>query len=663
MKIHVQIVQGPASNQSFYVEKDSRFSVGRGESANFQIEEDELLSREHFVLEFDGNQLLLTDLGSTNGTFVNGHALTHRPVILKDNQQFVAGRVSRFVVHFPEQTENKAEAKTTPSIAAPPAVSETPTPRLPNPPRNPNTNFGASIYSADAGGPEPPNPMSPTSPAPPASSNNEGGNFSQSVVTGFSDSAGPEQGSLLYSNPPSPTPSIAQPPKKRDAPASGLPDRGDLPPLPDQMVNEDYGSIAAPGGKDFPEFPPLGGAEPKVPLTQVPPEEERPMMPLPGFEPQQSASDMPAPGEDSPAESPFASIHQPVPAPTPGPAPIEVPAEPPATSSTPELRQEVPTDQPPETGSPFQASGSIYAPGQDPRAPASEVPIAPASHSSIGSAGSIGLPHQMPVAQPRRETQAPIKADLPPGKIGFQVRQFDNGLFAFSGTDIEDLERIKGVLNAQFESVFCAHLTRAEIEPVAEAAPEQAQQIQPDLGASPFEDIEDEAPQEKTESGGDSPFEALDEEKPEPAAEEPKKVATPKIGTPLFSWFPKECQWENPVLLTDAEFKYPLKDLWQMDALVCIFGSSSKQVIDHCHDLVRMNLRTGKQGSMFGFCWPTVLDSTLETQSEKAIGRIFAGGIAAFFLEDPQEEFAWNIISRNDMTQSLIDSGLVLLPG
>ncbi|MCF0223435.1 MAG: diguanylate cyclase [Fibrobacter sp.] len=45
--------------------------LGRGQDADFKLE-DELVSRKHCALHFDGNQVVVEDLGSTNGTFIDG---------------------------------------------------------------------------------------------------------------------------------------------------------------------------------------------------------------------------------------------------------------------------------------------------------------------------------------------------------------------------------------------------------------------------------------------------------------------------------------------------------------------------------------------------------------------------------------------------------------
>ncbi|MGH3645729.1 MAG: FhaA domain-containing protein [Micromonosporaceae bacterium] len=50
-------------------------TMGRGEQASMRLP-DVGISRRHARLDFDGSQVVLTDLGSTNGTLVNGQRIT-----------------------------------------------------------------------------------------------------------------------------------------------------------------------------------------------------------------------------------------------------------------------------------------------------------------------------------------------------------------------------------------------------------------------------------------------------------------------------------------------------------------------------------------------------------------------------------------------------------
>ena len=73
------IRQGPKPNQVFDLDKDV-LSLGR-EVGNELVIEDPQISRRHARLTRQGNSYLLEDLGSTNGTFVNGSRVT-TPVLL-----------------------------------------------------------------------------------------------------------------------------------------------------------------------------------------------------------------------------------------------------------------------------------------------------------------------------------------------------------------------------------------------------------------------------------------------------------------------------------------------------------------------------------------------------------------------------------------------------
>jgi hypothetical protein len=73
------IRQGPKPNQVFDLDKDV-LTLGR-EAGNDLVVEDPQISRRHARLTRQGNSYLLEDLGSTNGTFVNGSRVT-TPVLL-----------------------------------------------------------------------------------------------------------------------------------------------------------------------------------------------------------------------------------------------------------------------------------------------------------------------------------------------------------------------------------------------------------------------------------------------------------------------------------------------------------------------------------------------------------------------------------------------------
>jgi hypothetical protein len=71
---------GPTPGVTFPLEGD-QLIIGRDSSNSVAINDAEI-SRKHSRLSFQGGKYVLEDLGSTNGTFVNGQRLTG-PVVLK----------------------------------------------------------------------------------------------------------------------------------------------------------------------------------------------------------------------------------------------------------------------------------------------------------------------------------------------------------------------------------------------------------------------------------------------------------------------------------------------------------------------------------------------------------------------------------------------------
>ncbi|MBV5350513.1 FHA domain-containing protein, partial [bacterium] len=71
---------GPTPGVTFPLEGD-QLIIGRDSSNSVAINDAEI-SRKHSRLSFQGGKYVLEDLGSTNGTFVNGQRLAG-PVVLK----------------------------------------------------------------------------------------------------------------------------------------------------------------------------------------------------------------------------------------------------------------------------------------------------------------------------------------------------------------------------------------------------------------------------------------------------------------------------------------------------------------------------------------------------------------------------------------------------
>jgi serine/threonine-protein kinase len=72
MRVILDVLLGPRKGRSFVFDSHDTFIVGRSRFVHCPIPEDSALSRDHFLIEVDPPRCELRDLGSTNGTYVNG---------------------------------------------------------------------------------------------------------------------------------------------------------------------------------------------------------------------------------------------------------------------------------------------------------------------------------------------------------------------------------------------------------------------------------------------------------------------------------------------------------------------------------------------------------------------------------------------------------------
>lgn len=72
MRVTLNVVAGPQVGRTFTFDQHDTFMIGRSEDAQFCLPHDRFFSRHHCLLEIAPPQTFLRDLGSTNGTFVNG---------------------------------------------------------------------------------------------------------------------------------------------------------------------------------------------------------------------------------------------------------------------------------------------------------------------------------------------------------------------------------------------------------------------------------------------------------------------------------------------------------------------------------------------------------------------------------------------------------------
>ena len=148
MASHFQLIMrsGPTPGAAFTLEGD-QIDVGR-DSTNEIVINDAEISRRHARLTFQGGKYVLEDLGSTNGTFVNGQLLAG-PRVLKAGE----------VVSFGEQIVMIFEAMMTvdagATVASPRAAAVPVASRPVMPPPPPPTEYVGSVPASPAPAPVP----------------------------------------------------------------------------------------------------------------------------------------------------------------------------------------------------------------------------------------------------------------------------------------------------------------------------------------------------------------------------------------------------------------------------------------------------------------------------------------------------------------------------
>ena len=90
MRVFLTVTAGPHKGREFSFDRHDTFLVGRSRHAHFQLPaKDKYFSRIHFMMEVNPPQCRLIDMGSHNGTYVNGTQVLAAD--LKDGDQIRAG--------------------------------------------------------------------------------------------------------------------------------------------------------------------------------------------------------------------------------------------------------------------------------------------------------------------------------------------------------------------------------------------------------------------------------------------------------------------------------------------------------------------------------------------------------------------------------------------
>ena len=89
MQVNLKVLAGPYKGRVFNFTQPDTFLIGRTEDSHLCLPEDKFFSRHHCMLEIAPPRCFLRDLGSTNGTFVNGQRVAEAS--LKSGDQIQGG--------------------------------------------------------------------------------------------------------------------------------------------------------------------------------------------------------------------------------------------------------------------------------------------------------------------------------------------------------------------------------------------------------------------------------------------------------------------------------------------------------------------------------------------------------------------------------------------
>lgn len=107
MHVTLRVLAGPYSGREFSFDQHDTFLIGRSETAHLYLPEDKFFSRHHCLLEISPPKCFLRDLGSTNGTFVNGRSVAE--AFLRSGDRIQGGQTLLEVEVHTEQIERVTE--------------------------------------------------------------------------------------------------------------------------------------------------------------------------------------------------------------------------------------------------------------------------------------------------------------------------------------------------------------------------------------------------------------------------------------------------------------------------------------------------------------------------------------------------------------------------
>ena len=145
MRVVVEVTSGPTAGKKIILGAAQTVQIGRTEWADYSFPQDGRMSSTHFALETDDAGCYVRDLGSTNGTLVNGRRIMDR-VLVRQGDEIVAGE-TRFALRV------EGVSPDGPAFAAVPAAPEfdAAPPFAPPPVSPPQGGATYSVEKCDSG--------------------------------------------------------------------------------------------------------------------------------------------------------------------------------------------------------------------------------------------------------------------------------------------------------------------------------------------------------------------------------------------------------------------------------------------------------------------------------------------------------------------------------